>query len=139
MSITVTTALEIGFYMASLAFMCMVYLKSFSKQVIVDVVQLVSVCLFPHLFFLLLIVWQYPPPFVSVIHLFFITSAIVALTAYLQSGLAAISFVSLASGLNYLLFFILSRFHIHAVHLIASTGITDRLWQIGTQLLSNLY
>ena len=138
-SIILTTALEIGFYMASLAVMCMLYKRSFSKKVATDVVQLVAVCLFPHLFFLLLIVWQYPPPFVSIIHLFSLTSATIALTAYLQSGTFAFIFVSLASGLNYLLFLLLTHFHIAAVHLIASTGITDQLWQIGSHLLSNLY
>lgn len=137
--ITVTTALEIGFYMLSIAIMCMIYLRSFSKKVLTDVVQLVSVCLFPYLFFLLLIIWQYPPPFVSVIHFFFLTSATVALSAYLQTTFFAVVFVSLASGLNYFLYLLLSHFHITAVHLFASTGINERLWQIGSDLASNLY
>lgn len=133
-AIIVTTMLEIGLIGWTIALMCSLVLRDFSRKVLVDVTHLISVSFFPHLFFLLVVIWQYPPHFISLMHFFFWTSTTVGLTAYLKSPVWPLLIVLVALTVNYGFFLLLQEFHIPAVHMFASTGIYPKIAKIATQL-----
>lgn len=129
-----TTVLEIGLIGLTIAVLCSLVLRDFSRKVLVDVTHLVSVSFFPHLFFLLIVIWQYPPHFISLMHFFFWTSTTVGLTAYVKSPFYAVLIVLAAAGVNYGFFQLLCEFRIPAVHMFASTAIYPKIAKIATQL-----
>jgi hypothetical protein len=138
LGITISSVMEIGCYMISLSALCMVYQRQCSKKTVMDVIHLVSISLFPHLFYLLVIIWHYPPHFLSLIHFFFLSSTCIALAAYLKSHVFAILFVAFATALNFALFRTLSEVNFPVIHFIASTGVMPKLWLVAKQLWSSI-
>lgn len=133
-AVIATTVAEIGLIGLTIAVLCSLVLRDFSRKVLVDVTHLVSVSFFPHLFFLLIVIWQYPPHFISLMHFFFWTSTAVGLTAYVKSPFYALTIVLVAAFVNYGFFELLCAFRIPAVHMFASTAIYPKLAKIATQL-----
>lgn len=134
--VALTTLLEMGVIGLVIALLCMLYRRKFSRKILIDVTHLMAVCSFPHLFFLLIVIWKYPSPFISLVHFFFWTSTCVGLSAYLKSPPFALFVVLAAIAINYAVYLLLCTFEVPVIHLFASTGIYERVVKIAHQLLT---
>lgn len=75
----VSTCVEFIGYTFTIALAAMIWKREYSKQILLDMLTLVTLSSFGYLFSILIIVWKYPIHFLSILQCFGFTSTCVAL------------------------------------------------------------